>query len=279
MKSKGKISHLAIVSLLFLGTLFSGLVLFNLTANIEQASGRIDLSAINEASSVFNMVYLVVGSTLILGLISSIRLLYQVSSQKGEVIISSTDREKATETITNRATVFKKDLDKTVDEIKAQAKNIKDPKEKYEKLLARLCMELEASQGLLYEVKKVKSKQLIELMSSFAFNHPESETIKYEFGEGLVGQVAKEGKKVIIDDIPEGYITIISGLGAASPNHLAIIPIMEGKEVAKVVEIASFREISASDENLIAKVLQVEGKQKPTKSVSVRNKVEEKVSN
>ncbi len=279
MKSKGKISHLAIVSLLFLGTLFSGLVLFNLTSNIEQASGRIDLSAINEASSVFNKVYLVVGCTLILGLISSIRLLYQVSSQKGQVIISSTDREKATETITNRATDFKKDLDKTVDEIKAQAKNIKDPKEKYEKLLARLCMELEASQGLLYEVKKEKSKQLIELMTSFAFNRPESETIKYEFGEGLVGQVAKEGKKVIIDEIPEGYITIISGLGAASPNHLAIIPIMEGKEVAKVVEIASFREISASDENLIAKVLQVDGKKKPTKSVSGKNAAEEKVSN
>ena len=88
MKSKGKISHLAIVSLLFLGTLFSGLVLFNLTANIEQASGRIDLNAINEASSVFTKVYLVVGCTLILGLISSIRLLYQVSSQKGQVIRS-----------------------------------------------------------------------------------------------------------------------------------------------------------------------------------------------
>lgn len=279
MKSKGKISHMAIVSLLFLGTLFSGIVLFNLTDNIEQASGRIDLSVINEASSVFTMVYLVIGCTLILGLISSIRLLYQVNSQKDQVIISSIDRNNATEPKTNRAPDFKKDLDKTVDEIKAQAKNIKDPREKYKKLLARLCMELEASQGLLYEVKKEKSKQLIELMTSFAFNRPESETIKYEFGEGLVGQVAKEGKKVIIDEIPEGYITVISGLGAASPNHLAILPIMEGKEVAKVVEIASFIEISESDENLIVKVLQVKENKKPTKSVSEKNAAEEKVSN
>jgi putative methionine-R-sulfoxide reductase with GAF domain len=87
---------------------------------------------------------------------------------------------------------------------------------------------------------------------------PESKTIKYEFGEGLAGQVAKEGRKINIDNVPEGYITIISGLGAASPNHLLIYPVMQDDQVAAVVEKASFKPISEEDERLVAEVLKIE---------------------
>jgi hypothetical protein len=144
---------------------------------------------------------------------------------------------------------------------------------KYEKVLSRLCMKIDASQGLVYSVKKEKNKRYIELYATFAYNLPESDTMKYEFGEGLAGQVAKEGKKINIKDIPKGYITIISGLGASSPNHLAILPIKENGEVVKVVEIASFNEISNADENLIAEVLKIqEESPKPAKKVATEKK-------
>jgi len=131
----------------------------------------------------------------------------------------------------------------------------KNTKTKYEKILSRLCMKLDASQGIVYSVEKEKNKRFIQLFASFAYNSADSENVRYELGEGLSGQVAKEGNKININNIPEGYITIISGLGASSPSHLAILPIKEKGEVVFVVEIASFHEISASDEKLIGEAL------------------------
>jgi len=136
-------------------------------------------------------------------------------------------------------------------------------------------MKIEASQGLIYEVKKEKNNRYIELFASFAYSLPESETVKYQFGEGLAGQVAKEKKKINIDDVPEGYITIISGLGASSPNHLAILPILDKDEVVFVVEIASFNELSESDEKFIADSLKLE-EDKPVKRATQAKKAEVK---
>lgn len=276
MKSLYKISNLAIVAILVIGTIYSGYVLFNLTSSLEQVSGKIDLNAINEASSVFNNLYLVVGFTLIFGLVSSILLLYKLNSRTDQSIISTSEGQKsdsATKETVDKETV---DFTKSIADLQSSAKGIKDTKAKYEKILAKLCMKLEASQGLFYQVKKDKNKRSIELMTSFAFNLPESNTIVYEFGEGLAGQVAKEGKKVNISEIPEGYITIVSGLGAASPNNLAIIPIFEGKDVAYIAEIASFKEISTSDEKIIAEALKLNTEEKKTKTTVASKKAGEK---
>ncbi|MDZ7607941.1 MAG: GAF domain-containing protein [Cyclobacteriaceae bacterium] len=119
-------------------------------------------------------------------------------------------------------------------------------------------MKIDASQALYYVVKKEKGIRYIEMMSSFAYSLPESETIKYEFGEGLAGQAAKDGKLINISEVPKGYITIISGLGASSPNHLVILPIKQGDEVAAVVEIGSFKGITSDEIKLIQEVLKPE---------------------
>jgi len=73
----------------------------------------------------------------------------------------------------------------------------------------------------------------------------------YEFGEGLAGQVAKEGKSINITNVPQGYITVLSGLGSASPNALAIVPVQSADQVVGVLEVASFRPFSRSDENYL----------------------------
>ena len=84
--------------------------------------------------------------------------------------------------------------------------------------------------------------------SSYAYHVPEGEKISFRFGEGLAGQVAKEGKMINIDAVPEGYIRILSGLGSASPRHLIIIPLKEADQVRGVVEIASFHSFSSQTE-------------------------------
>ncbi|MCK5705091.1 MAG: GAF domain-containing protein, partial [Cyclobacteriaceae bacterium] len=227
---------------------------------LEKISGRIDLTVIKELSPVLNQTNFIVGLTLTLGLGSIIFALYLLNYNKTVekiIYVEKTKSQKKDED-SKEELAKKEDLAKQVKNIQSGLKDIKDRKSKYEKVLSSLCMKIDVSQGIMYSVQKEKNKRYIELFATFAYNLPESDSVKYEFGEGLAGQVAKEGKKINIKDIPKGYITIISGLGAASPNHLAILPIMEKGEVVFVVEIASFNEISESDEILIIEALKLE---------------------
>lgn len=107
--------------------------------------------------------------------------------------------------------------------------------------LHAVCKQLEAGQGALYLSGMTDGTRIVELKNGYALNVGESTTIKYEFGEGLVGQSAAEGRTLYLDDVPEGYIKIISGLGSASPRYLLITPLKKDGKVLGVLEIASFR--------------------------------------
>jgi len=255
-------NRLNIIATVFfvLGILFSAFNLYNLPIELEKISGRVDLSVVKELMPVLNQTYFIVGLTLLLGLGSIILSLYLLNYTKVSekiIYVEKADDQKLDDG-TKEEQILKSNLALQVKEIQLGIKDIKDQKEKYEKVLSNLCMRIEASQGLIYQVHKEKSKRYIELYTSFAYNLPDSESVRYEFGEGLAGQVAKEKKKINIQDVPEGYITIISGLGSSSPNHLAILPIEINNEVLFVVEIASFNEISPSDEELIVEALRID---------------------
>jgi len=44
-----------------------------------------------------------------------------------------------------------------------------------------------------------------------------------------------------LKEIPEDYVTILSGLGSSSPNNLLLIPIILEDETVGVIELASFK--------------------------------------
>ena len=271
MKSFYNKINVIITVFFVLGILFSAFNLYNLPSELEKVSGRIDLTVIKELSPLLNQTNFIVGLTLVLGLSSIILALYLLNFNKtAEKIIYVEKTESHKQDEDNKEELIKSEnLAKQIKNLQSGLEEIKDKKSKYEKVLSSLCMKIEASQGIVYSVKKDKKKRYIELFTTFAYNLPDSETMTYEFGEGLAGQVAKEGKAINVKDVPEGYITIISGLGAASPNHLAILPIKEKGEIIFVVEIASFNEISKSEEKLIMEALKIEEvSPKPAKKVA-----------
>ncbi len=63
----------------------------------------------------------------------------------------------------------------------------------------------------------------------------------FAFGEGLVGQAAVERKRLLINDVPPGYIKVGSGLGEASPASVVVLPILFEDQVLGVIELASLR--------------------------------------
>ncbi|MFE2607261.1 HAMP domain-containing protein [Streptomyces mirabilis] len=63
-------------------------------------------------------------------------------------------------------------------------------------------------------------------------------------GRGLITQAALEKKRILIADVPADYITINSGLGAALPANVVILPILFEDQVLGVIELASFSKFS-----------------------------------
>jgi CheY-like chemotaxis protein len=68
---------------------------------------------------------------------------------------------------------------------------------------------------------------------------PADAIIPARFGpkEGLLGQVAAEGRPTVIRDVPKGYLTIGSALGQDTPKHLVIVPAHADDVVNAVIEL------------------------------------------
>ncbi len=83
----------------------------------------------------------------------------------------------------------------------------------------------------------------LESAASYA---PAPETLakkRFYPGEGQVGICFKERKQIVINNLPEDYTRIGSGLGETSPKHLLLIPLQQDGEAQGVIELASFNEL------------------------------------
>jgi CheY-like chemotaxis protein/signal transduction histidine kinase/CHASE3 domain sensor protein len=65
--------------------------------------------------------------------------------------------------------------------------------------------------------------------------------------EGMVGQAALSSGVVQLDNLPENYLKIVSGLGKGSPRHVLLIPVHNDGQVNGVVELGFLRALGARD--------------------------------
>jgi methyl-accepting chemotaxis protein len=109
----------------------------------------------------------------------------------------------------------------------------------------------------LYRIAEEDGKRFAELKSGYALNLAESSVIRFEFGEGLIGQAAASGNTLYVDDVPEGYIKIVSGLGSASPKFLLITALKKTGQVQGILEIASFSPINEDQRKFVEEAAQL----------------------
>ncbi len=99
---------------------------------------------------------------------------------------------------------------------------------------------LKANQGGLFLFNDDDSANPhFELVAAFAYNRHKYNKKTILLGEGLVGASALERKVIYLTEIPEGYIEITSGLGAAKPTALLIVPLIIEEKVLGAIELAS----------------------------------------
>lgn len=114
-----------------------------------------------------------------------------------------------------------------------------------------ICKQLEAGQGAVYNLKEEEEKRWMQLTGGYALSIGENTIIKFDIGEGLIGQCAANGHMLYIDEVPEGYMKVVSGLGMASPRYLLISPIKKEDKVVGVIEISSFKSLSEAQRKFV----------------------------
>ena len=62
-------------------------------------------------------------------------------------------------------------------------------------------------------------------------------TERFRVKEGLLGQVAADGRPVVLGNVPDGYLTIGSALGRDNPRHLVIAPARADEAVNGIIEL------------------------------------------
>jgi two-component system chemotaxis sensor kinase CheA len=123
-----------------------------------------------------------------------------------------------------------------------------------EMLITKLIPMVGASYGVFYLKEVNKNDQYLTRMSSYASLSTEQERKQFHLGEGLVGQCALLKRPIHLNEVPDDYLKIGSGLGEASPKTIMILPVLFEEQVLAVMEIASFETLTPIQIKLLEKV-------------------------
>jgi transcriptional regulator with GAF, ATPase, and Fis domain len=208
------------------------------------------LSIMSGYRQAFFPVYMVLGFTFILGFFT----IYYTLQHRREIIVFRD--KKLEQDIIDRENSVKNTI--SLDGVK-ESLNADDRKDLLRGALHAICKQVDAGQGAIYEAIDSNGVRKVELKSGYALNMGESTVVSYEFGEGLIGQAAANGKTLYIDDVPEGYIKIVSGLGSASPRFLLIVPLKAQEKTTGVIEIASFSTFTPDQKKFVEDAAQLIG--------------------
>ena len=114
------------------------------------------------------------------------------------------------------------------------------------RILSELAQVVTAHYGAFYILKQDEETSNVKLQLFAAYAYKADKNIPKEFaiGEGLVGQCAFEKERIMLTNVPSGYIKISSGLGQAKPSNLIVLPVLFENKVKAVIELASLDDFS-----------------------------------
>jgi CheY-like chemotaxis protein/signal transduction histidine kinase/HAMP domain-containing protein len=112
-------------------------------------------------------------------------------------------------------------------------------------LLSELAPLVNAQQGVIYQMETEESAGMV-LLSAFADDGEGGHLRRLRIGEGLVGQVAAEKRRMLISDLPEKTVSIRSGLFESVPRNVIVLPVLFEDRVKAVIELASLNAFTAS---------------------------------
>jgi CheY-like chemotaxis protein len=126
-------------------------------------------------------------------------------------------------------------------------------KELGQNALRFLCEYLDAQAGALFVEE---DKGGFRRFATYAVRPESLVPERFAMGEGLPGQAAKDGRTILISDVPENYFSIGSSLGQSRPRHLLITPVAVDGNVNAVVELGFIHAVDGAVSELLERVSQ-----------------------
>ena len=124
--------------------------------------------------------------------------------------------------------------------------------------LSSLINYLEVQQGVIFILNDDdNNNKYLEFLNGYGLGKKRSKQNKIEIGEGLIGACFKDKEPVVLDEIPEGYTEIGSGVGSVSPNHIVLLPLKMDEEILGVMELSSIHNIEKYQLKFIEKICEM----------------------
>ena len=227
-----------------------------------------NISEQTAADTSVGIIFLLVGAMIVIGLLQTIQIMnltkdtIQKEDYTKKTYLSDIDKieDSASQKQTSNSeeeAQMNFDIEEIGEKILRKTEKI-TPLSKYcEHILSNIAKEYDIVQGLFYYRKK--DSDLFTIASKYAY-FGEEEPQDFELGKTLSGQTAKNQKVLNLTQIPENYITILSGLGSSSPDCLLFVPIIHEEKTVGIMELASFKTFSKETEQIFTQLSERIGK-------------------
>lgn len=122
-------------------------------------------------------------------------------------------------------------------------------------ILSHLVKFMHANQGTVTILNDdVEEDKFLEVVATFAHEEGRKASIRFELDQGLVGACYSSGEVTVIDNLPEGYSKLTSGLGEARMNHLILVPLRLDEFIIGVIELSSFNSFREHEVEFLQKL-------------------------
>jgi hypothetical protein len=123
-----------------------------------------------------------------------------------------------------------------------------------DELVSNLSKQINACQVFLFLTKEQK----LVLTAAYAYERKKYLNKEIElnkkYADSLLTQAYLTKEEVLVENIPNGYTELTSGLGEFTPQNLLIAPIKIEDSILGVIEIASFHKFSKNHRELVSSV-------------------------
>jgi signal transduction histidine kinase/HAMP domain-containing protein/ActR/RegA family two-component response regulator len=123
-------------------------------------------------------------------------------------------------------------------------------------ILSELAPLVSAQHGVFYTMTSPTDalEPVLQLQAGYGYEERKQLSTSFRLGEGLVGQCAKEKKRILLTEVPGDYVRINSGLGASAPLNIIVLPVLFEGSVRAVVELASFSPFSITHQAFLDQI-------------------------